>query len=91
MGCHFPHGITMLLAIQHKCTHLILTPDRLVLNTHTPEGWKADLTYVTDWSYTKMFYSHTDIHQKTQQYMDKAWGYFQHLIWETFHTCWTQV
>jgi len=44
-GCHLPHDHKMLPATRHKWTHVSLNPSqRPVLDLHTPEGWKAELT-----------------------------------------------
>jgi len=46
MEHQLPYGITVLAASWHRWTCPTLTPDRPVLDLPTPEGWKAELTFV---------------------------------------------
>jgi len=57
---HGSHSVTFHPTQVNTANTLRLITPPSQLDLPTPEGWKDELTYVTGYMYTKMFYPPTD-------------------------------
>jgi len=67
MGCHIPYGITQCYLPPGTSEHTHLNPShRPTLDLPTPEGWKAELTWVTGYIPRWFAYQQLVIHLSTK-------------------------
>jgi len=78
-GYHLLHDHTVLPATRQKWTH---APDRPVLDFPTPDGWNAELTYVT--GYIPRWFIHPPIQVLTQQSLECIFWCILQYVWWTY-------
>jgi len=61
MRCHLPYGITQYYLPPDRLTQ-VKSPERLLLELPTPEGWKAELAsvigYISRWFTSRLTVTH---------------------------------